>query len=223
MMINERIDKMKERNPFISNTDIAYNIILESILDGDLPCGERLNQEALASDFGISRTPVRDALLLLEKEGFVKKEKNGHYRVYELELNDYLDFSNFRRCIEGYSAYQAAEYATSGELKEMRANLDRLKETEQSGDFPEFLKRDDEFHQLIIAAAKNRYISDIYEQYKNKLTFYRRMLVHEDILQSICKKHEQIFYWIAERNEEKARQAMENHVTINLKMITKNG
>ena len=74
-----------------------------------------------------------------------------------------------------------------------------------------------------LAAAKNKYISDIYEQYKNKLTFYRRMLVHEDNLQSICKKHEQIFYWIAERNEEKARLAMENHVTINLKMIAKNG
>ena len=105
----------------------------------------------------------------------------------------------------------------------MRTNLDLLSEIEQNGDFSEFLKKDDEFHQLIIAAAKNRYISDIYEQYKNKLTFYRRMLVHEDNLQSICKKHEQIFYWIVERNEEKARQAMENHVTINLKMIAKNG
>ena len=223
MIILERIQKMKNRNPFISNTDIAYNIILECILDGELLCGERLNQEALASEFGISRTPVRDALLLLEKEGFVKKEKNGHYKVYELELNDYLDFSNFRRCIEGYSAYQAAEYATSGELQEMRTNLEVMKKKKKNGDFPEFLIKDDEFHQLIIAAAKNKYISDIYEQYKNKLTFYRRMLVHEDNLQSICKKHEQIFYWIAERNEEKARLAMENHVTINLKMIAKNG
>lgn len=221
MNITERITRMRERNPFISNTDIAYDVILECILDGELACGEGLNQEGLAASLGISRTPVRDALALLEKEGFVIKEKNGHYKVYELELNDCLDFTNFRKCIEGYSAYQAAEYATSSELKKMAETLESLKKAEAERDFSQFLVLDGVFHKQIIDAAKNKYIAEIYEQHMNKLSFYRRMLLNEENLQYICKKHEQILHWIMERNGENARAAMENHVTINLKMLTK--
>ncbi|MCI8608691.1 MAG: GntR family transcriptional regulator [Firmicutes bacterium] len=219
MTIKKRIERMRSHNPFLTNTEIAYNIILESILDGHFACGKALNQEALATDLNISRTPVRDALSLLEKEGFVVKERNGHYHVYELELVDCMDFSNFRRCIEGFAAHQAAEYATSTDLKQLRDCFNRLREAAANDNLADFLALDDEFHQLVMITAKNKYISDMYAQHKNKLKFHLRMRVSEEQFQLVCKQHEQILHWIIERNSEKARTAMEKHVSINLKQL----
>lgn len=65
----KKIQAMKDQNPFISTTEIAYHLVLNDILLGELPENQKINQEDLVALFSMSRTPIRDALIKLCNDG----------------------------------------------------------------------------------------------------------------------------------------------------------
>ena len=118
---------LKEQ-PFLNQTDLAYELVLREILNGQLSPGEKIPQEQLAVLFGMSRTPVRDALIRLEEDRFLEKSGRAGYQVSRIRLKDYVDFCEFRLMLEAKAAYLAARNITGKQLEQLRENMERFRE-----------------------------------------------------------------------------------------------
>ena len=91
---------------------VSPGLVLREILNGQLSPGEKIPQEQLAVLFGMSRTPVRDALIRLEEDRFLEKSGRAGYQVSRIRLKDCVDFCEFRLMLEMEIARYAAMRAT---------------------------------------------------------------------------------------------------------------
>src|SRR5438309_11120403 len=100
---------LQEGEPLVRNASMAATeLIREAIVDGRLEPGRRLKEEELARELGISRTPVREALLVLQSEGLVAAEPNRGASVRAHDAADLDDLYQLRALLEGYAARRAA-------------------------------------------------------------------------------------------------------------------
>lgn len=209
--MNERAEELLKENPFLNNMELAYRLIFEDILDGKFDDEEQLQQDSLGGLYGMSRTPIREALIKLEGEGYIEKGKRG-YKMGKLDVVDYIDFWEFRRTIETYVAYLAAENASSVHLKKLKKNLEKTKQVGESGNTKDVFRCDEEFHKLVVQASRNKYFIDIYNLYESKIRYYRYLYQQHVTADIIYDAHLKIYKALEKRNEEAARSAMYQHL-----------
>lgn len=210
----KKSDGLRENNPFMSNTDIAYKIILEMILDGAVAPGERVPQDSLAELLGMSKTPIRDAIQRLETEGFIEKSDKSGYQVADVEYRDYMNFCDFRRIIESNAAYYAAINISIQELKKLQDCHERMNKAVTERAVEQFIALDEEFHWLIVQASHNSFLIDAYLGYMGKRKFYTSVSVrgNENYVR-FKNKHDDIYQAIVHNRELEAKKAMESHLT----------
>jgi DNA-binding GntR family transcriptional regulator len=131
------------------------------ILTGDYGPDERLIEEQLAERLGVSRTPIRQALTMLEAEGLVEIAPNRGARVCSFSTEDVWDIYDLRAVLEGYAARRAAERIDGGELErlrelagEMEALAGRFEDHEE--EIRALVAFNQEFHGTIVDASRNR-------------------------------------------------------------------
>ena len=186
----------------------AYNQIQQWIIDGTLLPGEKLNDTELAQALGVSRTPVRESLQLLEMDGFVKMYPGKATQVTEIEresMNDLLPPLASMQVLATKLANEKLEETTITELEDTNA---RFEAAIQSESFYSALKIDEEFHQLIVDAANNPYITQIVRSLQAHV---RRHFFHNaiDLTETSIRDHEQIIKHMKEGNAEEAARVME--------------
>jgi DNA-binding GntR family transcriptional regulator len=129
----------------------VHRDLRHAILEGELAPGERLRAEALAARLGTSRTPVREALLMLEREGLVDLQPNRGAIVRAFDAADLLDLYEVRALVEPHGAARAATRISEPDLARL-AELCRL--GERAGpDVAAQIEGNEEFHRIIAAAA----------------------------------------------------------------------
>ncbi len=133
-----KLEKIRKNNL----DELAYKKIKELILTGVLKPGEQIVQSQLAEVLGISRTPLRDALIQLEKEYLIKTE-NGKAYVRELSKEELIIVFEIRAVLEGLIGRYFAENPDIEWLTEIES---KYKEAFKSGDVQEYRKVDIEFH-----------------------------------------------------------------------------
>lgn len=109
--------------------DIAYKRLSEALLTGQIPPGERLVMDQLAGELGISRTPVRDALLRLERENLVAPSGKRGYVVRAVPVDDVRHIYETREAIEGFAARRVAELGAPA-IAHVRAAIRAVKGTD---------------------------------------------------------------------------------------------
>ena len=144
-----------ERNGASSLRDQAYQKIQTMIVSGELPSGERLIEEALGQRLGMSRNPVREALKLLQQEGFVTIQPHKGAVVGRLARAEALDVFEMRVVLDGYAARKAAENATEASLAKLRSILDSGEQAIDDRKFHSLGELNGEFHAGIYAMAGN--------------------------------------------------------------------
>jgi len=132
--------------------------VLAAIADGRLEAGGRYSVAQLAEQLGVSRTPVREALLVLEREGRVRFERNKGVRVLETTAVDVAEVFELRLLLEVPATARACGIVETGALQ---AELDAMGEAARAGDEAAFMDRDERFHELILLAAGNRRLAAI--------------------------------------------------------------
>lgn len=156
---------MKQQTTHISIqgsvADRVYELLRERIASGDIARGERLHQEDLAAELGVSRTPVREALRRLAAEGLVDLFTNRGARVATADAADLRAAYSTRLIIEPGAARIAAQVATSDSIAEMREVIARGKpgRTAQA----ELFTINREFHLALVAAAGNAQVTEFME------------------------------------------------------------
>ena len=142
-----------------SVVDLAYAAIRERIVAGELARGERLHQEDLAVELGVSRTPVREALRRLAAEGLVEMRTNRGARVADLDRSGMRAAYEARLVIEPGAARLAAARRLEEALHAMRAALERQRRPGATVHARFEANRD--FHLALVAAAGNQFLEQV--------------------------------------------------------------
>ena len=205
-------DKIQQNHPFLNFTELSYEIILHEILNGNILQEDLIQQEALSVLLGMSRTPVRDALLKLECEGYLTRNEKGSFRLFRGSISDYMDFSEFRLMIEPKAAALAARKISKSQISDLKQNLETLKGLISDGELHQIMEVDYQFHVMIAKASGNRYLQDVLQNYKVKMTFNFRYVLKPQSLELLYKVHSGIVQAIIEREDDLAERRMYKHL-----------
>jgi len=140
-----------------SLADQAYEGLLAAIGSGRLRPGERVRETALAEELGISRTPIREALQRLARDGLVQLDARNGARIAELSLGAIQELYDVREILEGSTARLAALGATPNDLQRLNAIL--AKEEAHLDNPATLAKLNKLYHQTLCEAANNRYLT----------------------------------------------------------------
>jgi DNA-binding GntR family transcriptional regulator len=140
----------------------VYHQLLEEVLQGDLRPGEILVESALGQRFGVSRTPIREALRMLEQDGVLERVNRG-MRVRETSAEEVLEIYGVRATLEAAAARDAASRRTDLDLAVLEGFMNEMVDARNST--PEVMASiNRSFHRAIWQAARNRTLTDLLER-----------------------------------------------------------
>ncbi|WP_158915374.1 GntR family transcriptional regulator [Caulobacter sp. S45] len=138
-----------------SYADGLYLAVRHAISSGELPAGARMRETELATRYGVSRTPVREALRKLEADGLVVELPGRGLTVSNPTLNEILDAYLIREVLEGLAARLAAERALDTDLLRLEATMKQIQAAFDSGDSESTIRLSNAFDDVIFLAANS--------------------------------------------------------------------
>jgi DNA-binding GntR family transcriptional regulator len=194
-------------------SDQVYETLLAAILAGRLAAGAVIAEVALATQLGISRTPVHDALKQLAKDGLVEQQANRRAVVARFTREDVHDIFEMRKLLEGEAARRAADHIDRHTLARLRATANVLVRTRDKPDYvASWADFDDEFHcEIARASGSLRLFRDI-SRYRMFHLSFNRLATTVDCLQPALEEHVRILDALGRRDPEGARREMAAHI-----------
>ena len=150
----------------------AYRELVEKIVSGAYPGGTKLTEERLCREFGISRTPIREALLKLEAEGMIEPLPKRGVRIKALDADEVRELFDCRRELEALALRGAAGAIPADELDELVAGLKKLAAGDSAA-MNAVVEIDGRMHQLFADYCGNRYLQTILRQLLRQSAPYR--------------------------------------------------
>lgn len=195
-------------------TNSLSSKIRENILTGKYATGEKLTENKICEEFGVSRTPVREALKQLELEGLIENIPNRGAFVLGLSLQDIQDIYILRKSVEIVAIKWAIERITEEELQELQEAYDLMEFYTIKKDADKMLQINTRFHEAIYKAAHSRFLEQILKYYQFYIMKTRKVaLTQENYLEIVLEEHKAILEAIYEKNIEKAEKAMDIHLS----------
>lgn len=193
--------------------EIVYEELRDQILVGNILPGTRLMEVELAEEMEVSRTPIREAIRKLEKEGLITIEPRRGAYVSEVSVKDMLDILEVRSNLEGLAAYLAAYRMTKEEQNILQNVSDRFDAAVQAGSMKEMIEADTKFHHLIVESSRNQYLIQMVEQLQ-ELVLRFRYLYYKDFkrAEEMPPEHHGIFDAIRQSRPDKARESAFSHI-----------
>lgn len=205
----------------------AYEALKGMILSGVLHPGERLSESRLSELLGVSRTPLREALMLLEAEGLVIGRQNSGYAVVHFDPQAICDLLVAREGLDGYTAEIACRFASDDDLARLQAVMGEIDEADRRKDrMPPDTARQLELglkvHEVIAAATRNPVLQEmtrrLYEQLRAALWLEVLWL---DSWADAVEQHRAIVEAVVARDVPRAVEAAREHVRDSLRNMTR--
>jgi DNA-binding GntR family transcriptional regulator len=192
----------------------ARKVIRGQIITGQMQADQLYSVPRLATELGVSATPVREALLDLAREGLLEPVRNRGFRVVALSRSELKDIYAIRTMLEVPSI---AEIARAGlapvQLEQLRELADVTKRAADAGNLIEFLEADRAFHVGLIATLGNKPLADLVETLRDRVRLhgFKAGNSGEYIAQS-ASEHFQLLDFLAKRDEANAVALMQRHL-----------
>ncbi|QLQ09912.1 MAG: GntR family transcriptional regulator [Nocardioidaceae bacterium] len=190
----------------------VYGMLLDGLIEGRIRPGDRLIMDRLANELDVSRTPVRDALQRLYREGVIEPAGRRGYLVREQSALDIRDFYLARMAIEGAAA-AAIALSESSVLDGVRGLLDEITEF-KPGSTKESFDVNRRFHRGMVVASDNSYLVDMFDTIWNRsrtaLTY--RQFASSGAYEDFRGDHERLLDAIDGADPESARRSMIDHI-----------
>lgn len=198
-----------------SSTQKMKDALEEDIINGRLLPGEKLDSDALARQYDVSRTPIREAIQQLVVTGLVTvRPKRGTF-VAEVSFDQLIEMFEVMAELEGMCGRLAARRIQPDELETLRAALLRCEQPEVLADPDDYYYENEEFHTCIYAASHNEFLANEARQLKQRLKPYRRLqLKARNRINNSITEHRRVFEAIESGNEQAAEQELKAHVLI---------
>ena len=196
-----------------SLSEQAYTYILDEILRGRLPPGSLLPEGAIAEELGISKTPVRQALQTLRREGLLEVGPRRQLIVRSFDAGHRREIAEVREALETISVRRACESMTVEQIDQLRLLLMRQKRAADAGDEEAFGKLDEEFHLLIASSADLRLVERFLTQLRNFVRVMRLGTTRPPgYLHEVHREHTAIVDALEARKQSVAVNALRDHL-----------
>lgn len=193
--------------------DVAERL-REQIFSHELAPGSWLDEQSLAIAFGISRTPMREAIKALASEGLVTTKMNKGAYVTEVDRRDLEQIFTVLSLLEGQAAKETAIKASEAQLTQLDNLHHRLEKAAADRDTEQFFEINVKFHDLIQEIAGNKWMNGVIEDLRKVLKLQRRdSLTRSGRLLSSLVEHREILQAILKRDPIAAELAMRKHLT----------
>ncbi|MBP2297219.1 GntR family transcriptional regulator [Azospirillum rugosum] len=194
-------------------TQTIYRTLRADIIAMRRTPGEPIVEKHLAESYGVSRTPVREALLRLADDGLIEIFPQSGTFVARIPMNALPEAVVIRTALEGTAVRHAAQRATRSQIAVLRANLMLQQEMDAAGDFDGFHEADEQFHSLIAEIAGYPGLWGLAQQVKVHVDRYRRLtLPAPGRIAQVIAQHTAVADAIAERDPALAEQRMAAHL-----------
>jgi DNA-binding GntR family transcriptional regulator len=151
----------------------VYDYLRNEILSNRISAGTRLVEGQLAKKINVSRTPIREALHILEMENLVESFPRVGYRVKEMRWEDVEELCEIRTVNEILSARWAMQRLLPAELESMKKNIDTAEAEIQAGHPEYFVERDAEFHEMLVKASGSQRLLELCQMLRRHMLRYR--------------------------------------------------
>ena len=204
--------------------EMVYEELKMQILKGSIIPGTRMMEVELAEEMGVSRTPIREAIRKLEKEGLVTIEPRRGAYASMISTEDMVEILEVRQDLEGLAAYFAADRMTDEQMEELREVSNSYNEAVKSGKMEDMIKYDTRFHHIIVESCRNKILVQMIEQLQ-ELVLRFRYIYYDNFrrAENMPDEHEAIVAAISEGNADKARAAADIHIDRLKELVMKEG
>lgn len=203
-----------QTDEFLPLRDEVFNTLREKILKGSLKPGERLMEIHLAKQLGVSRTPIREAIRMLELDGLVKMVPRKGAQVAKISKEDLQDVLEVRKALDALAVKLACERITEEEITKLKEKEADFEKTLKSGDVTLMAEADVAFHDVIHAASKNKRLKTMISNLAERIYRYRFEYIKQqsDGGKTLIEEHRNIIRCIEEHDIEEAVKAIEMHI-----------
>ncbi len=202
-----------EEDAFLPLRDVVFKQLREEILYGKLKPGERLMEIALSERLGVSRTPVREGIRLLEKEGLVVMLPRRGAHVASITAKQLEDVLEARRTLETFAVNACCAKITKMRFEELKEANRKFAETISTRDLRAMADCDTEFHNIIIDTAGNEKVKELLISLKEQIFRYKYEFMKEmDDPTRLVREHEQIISAIGECRSDRAVELIRMHI-----------
>lgn len=199
--------------PPISIRNRIYDYIKQEILNSKIPEDAILVETRLAEQMGVSRTPVREALHFLEREGLLELLPRAGYRMRRIDWDEFEEIVQIRKVVESLAAGWAITRITSEELEALKENLRQSEATIEQGDLSVFPELDAQFHEILARASGSKRLIDLIQILRSDMLRYRiKSLKRTDTAVLALDGHRRIFQCVLERNAGGLEDAIRDHL-----------
>jgi DNA-binding GntR family transcriptional regulator len=192
----------------------AWDRVRHGILTGQLAAGERLVAQRLAAELGLSRTPVKEALASLEREGLVTRAENWGYSVRVISVRDAQDVFEARLVVETANSFHAAMRATDSQIGAMAQGLQEAHGQLKRRRIMEFQQASRQVHEQIAEASANRMLIQMFRQVNDlvMLVAITSLRALPDRATDILAENRSIVEAIRARNPDLAAERTKRHI-----------
>ncbi len=207
-------------NEYLPLRDVVFNTLRDAILTGKLEPGERLMENQLAEKLGVSRTPIREALRMLEIENLVELTPRKGAQVLDMSKKDVIDILEVREVLEGLGAQLACQKMTPEALLELKKTQEEMEKAAKEGNVEKMANADEHFHDIIFLSTKNEKLIQMFNHLRIQL--YRYRLAHVKLemgIKNIIAQHRRILEAIEQRDANAGESLAKEHIQYHAKFI----
>ena len=204
-----------------SQGEVAYAALRHRLIQGELEPGQRMTESQLASEIGVGKTPVREALTRLVQEGLVRSLRGHGYEVTPITLGDVQDLFNFRLIVEPAAAQLAAGHVSGADLRRLDALCaTRFSTIDDEKGESEYLQANYQFHTTIADASGNRRLA---EAVRRALDESERLFHLGNVLRNrgeeVAHEHKELVDALIAGDGETTRKLTVAHITASQRLV----
>jgi DNA-binding GntR family transcriptional regulator len=197
----------------VSIREKVYAAIRNDILNGRITPGDRMIETRLAEQIKTSRTPVREALHMLEREGLIEAIPRVGYRVRSLKRDEVEEICEIRRVNETLAARWAMKHITPKGLQALEKNLAVSEAEIKRGNPKAFVELDAEFHEILARASGSERLLELCQMLRRHMLRYRiESIFREENVVRAIRGHRRIYECIKRKDNERVDQAVRDHL-----------
>lgn len=193
--------------------DLVHEYLRKAILTGEVKSGEKIVEREFAAKMKISRTPIREALRMLEIEGFVEYVPRKGVFAKSFDVKDVEEIYAIREAMETLIIKQAIKNIAKNEIETLRRHTREMQQADAAGDRENVLLACQQFNMVIASAAKMPRVSSIINNLQDYLRQFRKVIFSQGARRSVAiREHQAILEAVIEKDEAKALTLTQEHL-----------
>ena len=221
-MTEDKLAKMMTEYKDLPLRDVVFQTLRKGILHGELQPGERLMEIALSNRLGVSRTPIREAIRMLEQEGLVVNLPRRGAHVSQITLKDLKDVLEVREGLELTAVNLACERITEEQLERLYEASREFERGIRGMSLTDLAEADEKYHDIIYEATGNIRLNQLLNNLREQMYRYRvEYLKDEKIRYSLIKEHDDLWEALKAHEKTPARKVIRRHIERQMDHIQK--